>query len=397
MKMKKNNLLILAVAALGFAACANDETTAVNEKLAESNEISFRTLVGGQMRSTAGPMAGGTNFQTGDKINVYAGFTPSGGSEAKYFQDRFTKQDGDAGFTSVAKHYWPAFASGDKMTFVAIYSDDDLGSKISTSTVGMIDDYSPATAAASQIDVMVAKKEVIAKETKVLLNFRHALSQIVVNVKNTNAALDFDITGVRIGYVSTTGDFTYSGGVTNTQEESGHISAAQTLVAANNWTPAAVADANTNKYDQASTGTITSIQSATALTSFNSWLLIPQTQTAANAYAAATKGTAASNPTLNGSYIALKLAIYNYNGSARSSQLVSEQWCYWPCNFTWNPGYKYTYTVDLAGGGYQPINTESASTDLDPVLGDVIVFSPECTVDYWVTPADIDVPAAPAP
>lgn len=39
MKMKKNNLLILAVAALGFAACANDETTAVNEKLAESNAI----------------------------------------------------------------------------------------------------------------------------------------------------------------------------------------------------------------------------------------------------------------------------------------------------------------------------------------------------------------------
>ena len=396
--MKKNNLLILAVAALGFAACANDETTAVNEKLAESNEISFRTLVGGQMRSTAGPMAGGTNFQTGDKINVYAGFTPSGGSEAKYFQDRFTKQDGDAGFTSVAKHYWPAFASGDKMTFVAIYSDDDLGSKISTSTVGMIDDYSPATAAASQIDVMVAKKEVTAKETKVLLNFRHALSQIVVNVKNTNAALDFDITGVRIGYVSTTGDFTYSGGVTNTQEESGHTSAAQTLVQASDWTPAAVTDANTNKYDQNwDKQAVTSTQDATALTSINSWLLIPQTQTAATAYAAATQGTAASNPTLNGSYIALELEIYNYNGTARSSKLVAKQWCYWPCNFTWTPGYKYTYTVDLAGGGYQPINTESASTTLDPVLGDVIVFSPTCTVDYWVTPADINVPAAPAP
>lgn len=49
--MKKNNLLILAVAALGFAACANDETTAVNEKLAESNAISFRTSVTGNMRA----------------------------------------------------------------------------------------------------------------------------------------------------------------------------------------------------------------------------------------------------------------------------------------------------------------------------------------------------------
>lgn len=48
--MKKNNLLILAVAALGFAACTNDETTAVNEKLAESNAISFRANVAGNMR-----------------------------------------------------------------------------------------------------------------------------------------------------------------------------------------------------------------------------------------------------------------------------------------------------------------------------------------------------------
>ena len=53
--MKKNNLLILAVAALGFAACANDETTAVNEKLAESNAISFRANVNGVMRATYTP------------------------------------------------------------------------------------------------------------------------------------------------------------------------------------------------------------------------------------------------------------------------------------------------------------------------------------------------------
>jgi hypothetical protein len=91
----------------------------------------------------------------------------------------------------------------------------------------------------------------------------------------------------------------------------------------------------------------------------------------------------------------MELTIYNYTGTARGTQLVAKQWCYWPCDFTWNPGYKYTYTVDLAGGGYQPINTTSASTTLEPVLGGVIVFSPDCTVDYWVTPADINVPAAP--
>ena len=385
----KKNLFILAAAALALASCSSDETVE-SAALSKSNEINFRTLVSGATRA-AGPKTGGTNFVEGDIINVYAGFTPSGQSEAKYFQADFTKQS-TGGFTSGAKkYYWPTFASGDKMTFTAIY-----GATHSSTTVGMVDDYSPAAAAASQMDVLVAKKEVTAKEDQVLLNFRHALSQIVVQVKNTNAALDFDITGVRVGYVSTTGDFTYTGGETTTQEGSDHISAAQTLVNANNWTPVAVTDANTNKYDQNWTKqTLTSTQSATALTSFNSWLLIPQTQAAATAYTASTQGVATADPTLSGSYIALELEIYNYNGSARSNKLVAKQWCYWPCAFTWNPGYKYTYTVDLAGGGYQPINTESASTTLDPVFGDVIVFSPDCTVDYWVVPADINVPAAP--
>lgn len=388
MIMKKSLFILAAVGALfTLASCSNDETVAVNQ----GEAISFRTLVDGTTRSTAGPLAGGTNFAEGDVINVYAGFTPSGESEAKYFQADFTKQ-ATGGFTSAASYYWPAFTSGDKMTFTAIY-----GATQSTTTPGSIEGYSPATAAASQMDVMVAKKEVTAKETPVVLNFRHALSQIVVNVKNTNAALDFDITGVRVGYVSTTGDFTYSGGVTTTPEETGHTAAANTLVAAGNWTPAAVSDANTNKYEQAWTDAIRieGAQDATALTSFASWLLIPQTRTAATAYAAATQGTTASNPTLDGSYIALELAIYNYNGSARSNQLVAKQWCYWPCAFTWNPGYKYTYTVDLAGGGYQPANCSAASTALDPVLGDVIVFSPDCTVDYWVEPAAIPTPAEP--
>lgn len=373
----KKNLYILAVACLALASCSNDETVATRH---DPNEISFRPLIDGTTRSTAGPMAGGTNFAEGDVINVYANlYDASASSNSKYFQADFTKQS-TGGFTSVTKYYWPTFDTDDKLTFTAIY-----GATQTDGTPGNIVNYSPATAAASQMDVMVAKKETTAKEPAVVLNFRHALSQIEVKVKNSDATLDFDITGVRIGYVSTTGNFTYSGDATTTQEESGHTTAAQTLVPASDWTPVAVTDANTNKYDQASTGTITSTKAATALTSFNSWLLIPQTQTAATAYTAATQGTAASNPTLNGSYIALELEIYNYTGSIRSSKLVAKQWCYWPCAFTWTPGFKYTYTVDLAGGGYQPINTKSAATTLDKVLGDVIVFSPDCSVDYWVT------------
>lgn len=376
----KGNLYILAVACLALASCSNDETVATRH---DPNEISFRPLIDGTTRSTAGPKAGGTNFETGDVINVYADlYDASANSNSKYFQADFTKQS-TGGFTSVTKYYWPTFESGDKLTFTAIY-----GATQKDGTAGKIEAYSPATEAASQMDVMVAKKETTAKEPAVVLNFRHALSQIVVKVKNSDASLDFDITGVRIGYVSTTGDFTYSGGVTTPQEASGHTTPTNTLVAANNWTNLNAASATT-KYDQASTGTITAVQDATALTSFNSWLLIPQTQTAFSAYTSGTKVEPSAAPVVDGSYIALELEIYNYTGSARGSKLVAKQWCYWPCSFNWNPGYKYTYTVDLAGGGYQPGNVDTTeATTLDKVLGDVIVFSPDCTVDFWVTPAD---------
>ena len=392
--MKKKNLLFLAAGGALFAltSCSSDDAIATNQSVEEANAISFRTLVDGTTRSTKGPLNGGANFAEGDVINVYAGFTPSGESEAKYFKDNFTKQAGVTGFTSTAKYYWPTFNSGDKMTFTAIYPGDDLSSII-TATAGNIDNYSPNGTAANQIDVLVAKKEVTDKEIPVILNFRHALSQIVVNVKNTNAALDFDITGVRIGYVSTTGDFTYTGGVTTNQQPTGQTTASYTLVSASDWNDLSTPSPST-KYDQSWSVQAVTAEQTTAVPlspSFKSWLLIPQTRTKATAYVAATQGTSASDPTLNGSYIALELEIYNYNGTVRSNKLVSKQWCYWPCDFTWVPGFKYTYTVDLAGGGYQPINTKADDTALDPVLGDVIVFSPACTVDYWVTPADYNV------
>lgn len=380
----KKYFFFAAIAVLALASCSSDETIA-SQATSESNVIGFRTLVDGTTRSTAGPMYG-TSWATGDVINVYADFFDKSadngnGLHGKYFQANFTKQEG-GNFTSEKPYYWPAFDTEDVMTFTAIYG-------ATQSAAGSIASYSPAAAAASQMDVMVAQKAVTAKVSPVVLNFRHALSQIVVNVKNTNANLDFDITGVRVGYVSTSGRFVFSG-VTEPQEADGHTAAEETLVDANNWDELSTASATTN-YDQASTKTITSTQSATALNSFNPWLLIPQEQTAFTAYTSGTQvNPASADPVVNGSYIALKLTIYNYNGTARSNKLVAEQWCYWPCAFDWDPGYKYTYTVDLAGGGYQPGNVDAAeATTLDKVLSDadVIVISPSCTIDYWVTPA----------
>lgn len=375
MKMKKNNLLILAVAALGFAACANDETTAVNEKLAESNEISFRSLVNGNMRAVEKQK---TAWATGDQLDVFAEYKVGGAAAKKYFKDTFTKIEG-GNFQSVAKYYWPAMP-GNEMTFTSFY-----GVAQSETTAGSLaETFTPASAAASQTDIMYARKTLNGVESPVGLNFRHMLSQIDVKVRNSNASLEFDITGVRIGYVSISGTFACTASTVTANENLERVT----------WTPTvmtgdAETKANTYKYDVESlTQNISGkVDDATGIGDFSTWMLIPQHVTGATAYAV--PGSAATtNPQLNGAYIAIKMNIKN---TLTDDVIVGEQWCYWKiASIDWNPGYKYTYIVDLAGGGYQPAD-QNGDGELDPVLGTPIEMDASCTIDAWDTPSDINV------
>jgi hypothetical protein len=82
--------------------------------------------------------------------------------------------------------------------------------------------------------------------------------------------------------------------------------------------------------------------------------------------------------------------------NANDATIVSEGWAIWPVAFTWVPGKKYTYIVDLAGGGYSETNTDT-DEDLDPILGGAEIKFVTVTVDNWTEESDIVVPAAPAP
>ena len=125
MKMKKNNLLILAVAALGFAACANDETTAVNEKLAESNEISFRTFVGGNMRAADQNLS---TLQEADKGFFVTAYYNDGTNPAvEYFDNvQFKWDSGTSTFVSDKKYYWPASGSLDFFAYAPAVKTNEL-------------------------------------------------------------------------------------------------------------------------------------------------------------------------------------------------------------------------------------------------------------------------------
>lgn len=405
----KKSLFILATAAIALASCSKDKTVEVNETLLNGDEISFRGLESGVKKA---PNAAGvkTIWEENDQFNVYANY-----NSAKYFQDDF-KHNGST-FSSTNKYYWPsnigtkytleeyntakstsldqsafdALSDLEKtkpeaiMTFTAIW-----GATQTDGTAGEVAAYSPASVAASQKDILVAQHQSIEKESPVPMNFRHALSQIIVKAKNSNPNLKVTITGVRIGYVKTQGTLSYASGVSDTQDASN--------IAQGNWsctdfagTPTTTT-ANDYKYDQIVSLTLTGkVDDAQGLLSYAPWLLLPQNMTNADTdsdgtpnYATTkngTKGTA--NPDFAGSYIALNMQVENYNGSSATGTIVSTQWCYWPITTAWNPGYKYTYTIDVAGGGYEPEDTDNDGEG-DPVLdGAVITFSISCTIDGW--------------
>lgn len=380
--MKKNNLLILAVAALGFAACANDETTAVNEKLAESNAISFRSVISGNMRAANGYGVKTTPWEVGDKLYVTAERTVSA-TTSKYFQDQFV-YDGN-GFYSENKYYWPSDIDANNLTFTAFWGAEQKTWAAAGDGKSLAAAYTVPDAVGSQKDLLFAMHTQNSKPTDggVLLNFRHMLSQIVVKVANDQPNLKITITGVRVGYLNKVGTFTYTGIVTDTKETSANNA---TKIARANWalTDDALKDA-TYLFQQDVTSTVLDGKTdAQAFAGFTSWILMPQQLTAAMAYTAAVAPASATHvdpATLDGAYLALKMVIVDKNTDA---PIVAEQWCYWPIGTEWKPGYKYTYTINAGSGGYEPTDQDN-NTDLDPVLDNLVIwFQPTCTIDAWV-------------
>ena len=68
----KSKFYLLAAASIALASCSSDETLETYQKSNENVEISFRPLMNAVTRAAnaAGPKAA---FESGDKINVYAG------------------------------------------------------------------------------------------------------------------------------------------------------------------------------------------------------------------------------------------------------------------------------------------------------------------------------------
>ena len=217
----------------------------------------------------------------------------------------------------------------------------------------------PSSTAASQVDLVYATATgTKANSGGVTLTFGHMESKVVIMLKNTNSNLKITANKVVIGNVYGSGTYTMGTGW-------GSLTSAA------------------SSYTQSYSGT----EYTTASQAGVDMILIPQTLTNATTYHDATDGAV-----FDGSYITVDLKIQNNTSPYAYIVGTSETYvtALFPLPATvWNSGYKYVYTVDLAGGGYYPTNKNSTSSDLDPILEGGEIKFVSVTVSGW-TPYDGD-------
>lgn len=393
----KKSFLILAVgsAILGFTSCSKDEKIAENNSINDANEISFRTFVTGNTRATDATPSSLTAFK------AYAKMT-SGGTV--YFnEDVFTKVSET--YTSTTKHYWPSEGALD---FYA-YAPTDNAQITNHTAQSLTFTVTPADEVSSQVDLIVANTDNKTKigtynstqqygKDGIPLNFRHTESKIVVNFKNTQANLKIDVQAFKIVNVDGSATFTFADADAdaNTDTHNSQLAGGWTGNADGFNKTYTVIPTNANTIAASTTTAVYLQNGGTPSTDVNAaaeMILIPQTTTTADAYSAADiNSTFPAGKT----YIAVKMQIKNNDatGTVIADATADGKWAIWPVAFTWTPGKKYTYIVDLGDGGYWEKNDDT-NVDLDPVLDDAIIKFVSVTVDDWSAEAAINVPALP--
>ena len=406
----KKNLWIFAAAAVALAACSNDDTIVVNQGIEEANTISFNSFVTGLTRAADNitPTA-----STGLEAFGVTARTTDASSPSTYFDNVvFSKVAESANFASATKYYWPSGSNLDFYAYAPVSDDQVVRADSVTFNV------TPSTTVASQADFIYgitrswgkadgATNAIDGTTTGVTLNFCHAESKVDIKLKNTNDNLKITVGNVTIGNIKNSGVFTWNGVTNGTDAIDKKLANTNTgtsnylngtwndivspATALTSYTVAmgtdsyndGTADVTRNVFNGASAAD----RCLTSTPASHEMILIPQDHTYATVYSGNTvRNGETPGAAFNGAYIKVQLKIQNKEndsyivGGAGATQYVEAMWPLTAC--TWIPGHKYTYTVDLAGGGYYPDNNTGDSA-LDPILKGAEIKFVSVTVDEW--------------
>ena len=300
--------------------------------------------------------------------------------------------------------YWPETA----VDFYAYYNDNGSyqWSVAEGKAVAKFVDFTVNGSVAAQQDLIYAVKTNQSKpgendaNTPVALNFRHALSQIVFQAKNTNANLYVEISGVDVVNVGNTNTFTFPSVDTDKNIVDHEGATADYPAGADGWGTWAELTSGTASYAVAFDAVaVKGDNNVVALTTTddgakdgefnaNAMLLLPQTTTAwdAESKLGETSGSyflvnCIIKNVKDGSGVAGDDDVYLWGAANAPKKLAI------PVAFNWEQGKKYIYTLVFGegNGGYEP---DPEDPTPDPVL---VPITFTVTVDDFVTPDATEV------
>lgn len=359
--MKKIVLIVPALLALAAVSCTKSEVLETN-----SGEIRFNVVANKATKAA-------DVYCNENKPGEFMVYAVSGGKT--YIDGDRIVNNGSDWENQSGVRYWPE-------TTVDFYAHVNAGDNFKWNAGSpVIENFSPAPDVANQVDLLYAvKKGESKKDSPVELNFRHALSQIVFNAKNTNENLYVEIAGVKVANVGKTNTFTYPETDTDSKFESHDGTGTLPDTGAGSW-----ADLTSGNFSYEVDfnavpvrGNSTVVDLTTANDSgkeFNSqaMLLLPQTTTAW--VPSGESNTPSENNT--GSYFLIDCAIWNVAGAEVDKGTDVQLWgeggstkeLSIPVAFTWEQGKKYIYTLVFGqgNGGYDP-DPDPDDPDPKPVL-----------------------------
>lgn len=177
---------------MAMASCSQDETIGINH---DGDEITFNVVTNSATRAA----------DVFCNQNLPDGFYVSAISDGKTYIDKDYVTGSKGNWTNTSgTRYWPE-------TPVDFYAHVNGGDAYKWNNGSpKFEGFTVNNTVGSQVDLLYAVKKNQSKTNgTVNLNFRHALSQIVFQAKNTNANLYVEIAGVSVVNVGGTNTFTF--------------------------------------------------------------------------------------------------------------------------------------------------------------------------------------------
>lgn len=398
--MKKFILAVPALLALAAVSCTKSEVLESND-----GEIRFNVVANNATKADA-------IYCNNNKPSEFTVYAESSEGKTYINGDKITSpDDGNTWVNESGTRFWPNDLSLDFYAVVNGKIDWNEGAAEGTAPASIVN-FEVPTDVAAQKDLLYAVKTDQAKTggadkmDAVALNFRHALSQIVFNAKNTNENLYVEVSGVSIVNVANINTFAFPIADTDDNIDNHDGSYDSTINYNDSWgkwntlTPGATVypvnfgtvkvEGNKTLVDLTTNATIKGEYNTNAL------LMLPQTSTAWNPETVPSPGLGGNAS--NGSYFLVNCAIYNVSGDSFDPDLDTPLWASQaehkqvaiPVAINWEQGKKYIYTFIFGeGGGYDPEDPDPEDPDKpDPVL---IPITFEVTVDDFVEVPATDV------